>query len=167
VLIILGGLPGTGKTSLARALAERSGGVHLRIDTIEQTLRNAGAVDRSMDDVGYRVAYAVAEDNLWLGQTVIADSVNPIAITREAWRAVAERTGTTFIEVEVVCSDADEHRRRVETRTPDIPGLKVPAWKDVLARDYEPWETADLTIDTAGRSVEAIAADLVSRLPAA
>ena len=42
-----------------------------------------------MGDSGYRAAYAVAEDNLRLGHVVIADSVNPWPVTREAWRAVA------------------------------------------------------------------------------
>ncbi len=38
---------------------------------------------------GYIVAYRLAEHNLRLGLAVVADSVNPIEITREAWRAVA------------------------------------------------------------------------------
>ncbi|PWK92360.1 AAA family ATPase [Fulvimonas soli] len=42
LLIVLAGLPGGGKTTLARALAARLGATHLRIDTIEQTLRRAG-----------------------------------------------------------------------------------------------------------------------------
>ena len=42
MLIALGGLPGVGKSALARSLARRIGAVHLRIDTIEQAMRNAG-----------------------------------------------------------------------------------------------------------------------------
>jgi predicted kinase len=34
LLIILSGLPGTGKTSVARELAGQLGAVHLRVDTI-------------------------------------------------------------------------------------------------------------------------------------
>ncbi len=40
MLIALGGLPGTGKTTIARELARQLGAVHLRIDSIEQALRD-------------------------------------------------------------------------------------------------------------------------------
>jgi predicted kinase len=165
VLIVLGGLPGTGKTSIARELARRLAAMHVRIDTIEQTLKQTGAVPGPTDDHGYRVAYAIAEDNLKLGLTVIADSVNPVAVTRDAWRAVAERAGVTAFEVEIVCSDAGKHRRRVETRFPDIAGHERSSWEDVLARDYERWDQADLVIDTAGTDLNDVVTRLVSQLP--
>ena len=38
MLYIFGGLPGTGKTTLARYLAHHQRAVYLRIDTIEQAL---------------------------------------------------------------------------------------------------------------------------------
>jgi predicted kinase len=44
VLIILAGLPGTGKTTIARLLARRLGAVHVRIDSIEQAIRDSGGV---------------------------------------------------------------------------------------------------------------------------
>jgi predicted kinase len=154
MLIIFGGLPGVGKTAIATELACLTGALHLRIDSIEQALRASGAMSRPIDDAGYRVAYAVAEDNLRIGRTVIADSVNPLSLTRDAWTAVADRAGVRAIEVEVTCSDVNEHRRRVETRTSDIPGLKLPAWEEVIGREYHRWEGEHLVIDTAGRTVE-------------
>jgi predicted kinase len=92
MLIVLGGLPSTGKTTIARELARQLGAVHLRSDSIEQALRDYGVAGRSMDDAGYQAAYAIAADNLWIGRTVIADSVNPLPVTRDAWVAVAQRT---------------------------------------------------------------------------
>ncbi|EHJ48428.1 kinase [Solidesulfovibrio carbinoliphilus subsp. oakridgensis] len=160
-LIVLSGLPGTGKSSIARELARASGAVWLRIDSIEQALRDSGVVPGNMNDAGYRAAYAVAQDNLHLGRDVIGDSVNPWLLTRNAWRETGLRAGAQVLEVETLCSDIEEHRRRIETRTGEVPGLVLPDWQAVIGRDYHPWDRRHLTIDTAGRSVAACVALLL------
>ena len=98
---------------------------------------------------GYEIAYAVAAENLALGLRVVADSVNPLNITRDAWRNTAISQGKEFMDIEVICSDATEHRRRVEQRVSDIPGLKLPTWDETVSRQYEPWTMKRLIIDTA------------------
>jgi predicted kinase len=146
MLFVLSGLSGVGKTTIARHLAATIGAVHLRVDSIEQALRNLGW---AVQAEGYAVAHAVAEDNLRLGLTVIADAVNPWPITRDEWRSVAERAGVRAVDLEIVCSDVDEHRRRVESRSADIFGHRVPTWSEVIERDYRPWSRDRLVIDTA------------------
>src|SRR5688500_9811951 len=99
MLIVLSGLPGVGKTTIARALARVTGAMHVRIDSIEQALRNVGL---DVQGEGYAAAYAVSQDNLGLGRMVVADSVNPWPMTRSDWRAVASRAGVRVLDVEVV-----------------------------------------------------------------
>ena len=161
MLIVLSGLPGVGKTTIARALAARIGAVHIRIDSIEEALGRSTASVEPMNDAGYVVGYAVAEDNLRLGLTVIADSVNPWPETRDAWAAAAARAGVGAAEVEIICSDRNEHRRRVESRLLAESG--APTWHDVVARDYRDWSRARLVVDSAGRPV----ADAVDAIEAA
>src|SRR5690242_12492961 len=99
-LIVLSGLPGTGKSTLARELARQTRAVWLRVDSIEQAIVDAGADDPA--DAGYRACYAVAQDNLRLGRDVIGDSVNPWMLTRDAWRDAGLAAGAKVIEVEVI-----------------------------------------------------------------
>jgi predicted kinase len=160
LLVVFGGLPGAGKTTLARGLAQQLGATYIRIDTVEQALRDSGALAGGVDDAGYRIAYALAADNLRLGISVVADSVNPLKITRDAWGAVAADTGAQVIEIEVVCSDLVAHRRRVEFRQSDIPGLSLPSWQDVLDREYESWDRPHIVVETATTGVDEFLAEL-------
>ena len=75
MLIVFSGLPGCGKTTIASELARQSGGVYLRIDVIEQALRDARAFAGDVGASGYGVANALALSNVRLGHTVIADCV--------------------------------------------------------------------------------------------
>ena len=152
MLYIFGGLPATGKTELSRYLAHELCATYLRIDSIEQQLRNSGY--RDLYDEAYQIAFAFASDNLKSGKVVVADSTNPVAESRTGWINAAEEAGSAFLEIEIICSDIAEHRQRVEGRETDIPGLRLPDWNSVISREYEQWQSADLVIDTAGKSPE-------------
>jgi predicted kinase len=164
LLIAFGGLPGTGKTTVAQALARNLAAVYLRIDTLEQAVAAGMGDGTDIGPAGYLAGYAVAQDNLRLGLTVIADSVNGLDVTRSGWRKVALEAGVHIFEIELICSDTTMHRRRIEERWADIPGHTVPTWKSVLERQYDAWESEHLVVDTANRSFEAVVETIVHRL---
>ena len=74
MLTVFGGLPGTGKTTLARRIAALYAATYLRIDAIEQAMRNAGIPAEGIGAASYAVANAIAEANLLDGRTVVADA---------------------------------------------------------------------------------------------
>lgn len=152
MLLVFGGLPASGKSTISKRVAHELGAAYVRVDTIEQTLRDAGF--NKVHSEGYELAYEIAADNLSLGLTVVADSVNCIEITRNAWRTVGEMAKVPVLEIEVVCSDQKEHKWRVETRVTDIKQSTRVSWSEVISRDYEPWLQAHIEIDTAGASIE-------------
>jgi predicted kinase len=149
VLVIMSGLPATGKTTIARELARRLPAAHLRIDTVEQAVVDAGLAEHPVGVIGYSTCHRIAKDQLRTGLSVIADSVNPLAVTREGWHATAQETGSEYLDVEVICSDLQQHQERAETRTVDIPGLKPPDWQAIQSREYEEWKSDRLVLDTA------------------
>lgn len=95
-----------------------------------------------------------SRENLQLGNSVVADSVNPWRLTRDWWRAAAKDVNAPYFDVEVVCSDISEHRRRVENRSSDITGLALPTWQEVVDREYHPWTELRLQIDTAVLTIQ-------------
>jgi len=151
ILIVFGGLPATGKTTLSRELTRRYAASYIRVDAIEQSLRAAG---HDVGPMGYVIANALAAENLKLGRVVVADGVNPVRASREGWRQTALQSSMPIAEIEVICSDVALHRQRAEARTSDIPGLKPPTWQDIVTRHYEPWDRDHLVLDTAHDSID-------------
>ncbi len=147
LLIVFSGLPGTGKTTVSKALAAKLHAVYLRIDTIEQAMKSAGA--ERIGPAGYAVANALAEANLLLGHSIIADCVNPVRDSRLGWGSVAKQASAKLIDIYLICSDTIEHRRRVEGRFADIPGHILPTWEAIAQHKFETRDDEHLVLDTA------------------
>ena len=161
MLVVVSGLPATGKSSVAHRLAERNRTPFLRVDRIERAIVEWSELTHPMGPVGYAVAHALAAEQLGLGLDVVVECVNPLGVTRDAWVDTASLAGAAIVEVELICSDPVEHRHRVESRSSDVDGLTKPTWAQVQEREYEPWSRACLVLDTAAVSVAA-AVDLVA-----
>src|SRR5688500_2609583 len=101
-LYIFSGLPASGKSTLARELAKKINATFVRIDTLEQGLKDICKF-KNVEDEGYRLSHLVAKDNLSNGNSVIADSVNPWELTRKAWNEVASSVGAKYVNIEVAC----------------------------------------------------------------
>jgi hypothetical protein len=90
---------GERQDALSHLLASHVGAAHVRIDTIEQALRDLCAMN--VEGEGYRLAYRVAGDILRGGVRVVADSCNPIELTRREWEGVARDAGASFVNIEI------------------------------------------------------------------
>jgi len=147
-LYIFSGLPASGKSTLAKMLSEEFEIPYFRIDTVEQALRDLCNIE--VYGEGYRLTYRIIRDNLKLGISCIADSCNPIELTRDEWNQVAKDVGANYIDIEVICSNQEEHRFRVESRANEVNNLVLPSWQEVLDREYDDWIRERIVVDTAG-----------------
>lgn len=164
-LIVISGLPGVGKTSVAEIVATRTGSVHLSIDAVEESILACG-LPRGwhVGVAAYEAVGAMAELNLRLGRSVIVDAVNDSEKARQTWRAAAAGDESRIDFVHLVISDALEHERRLTGRNRGLAHVGEPTWADVQRRraDYAAWSGAVAVVETASRTADEIADTLIS-----
>lgn len=166
-LVVVSGLPGVGKTSVAVALADRMRAVHLSIDVVEETLLGCGfPAGWRVGVAAYEATRAAAELNLRLGHVVVVDAVNDSEEARQTWRTAADATESDLVFVHLVVSDEREHERRLGGRNRGFSHIPEPTWDDVQRRraEYAPWVDEHIEIDTSSRTPTEIADTLISRV---
>jgi predicted kinase len=166
-LIVISGLPGVGKTSVAAIVAARTESVHLSIDAVEESILACGLPSgRQVSVAAYEAARSMAEQNLRLGHDVVVDAVNDSEQARQTWRTAASRTGANIDFVYLVISDLREHERRIVSRDRGLAHVGEPSWEDVQRRrtDYVAWSGDVLEFDTSEQRADEVADALVARL---
>ncbi|KEI72234.1 AAA family ATPase [Endozoicomonas elysicola] len=161
-LYIFSGLPASGKSTLAQLLSRHLRAMYVRIDTIEQGLRDLCSL--KVEGEGYRLSYRIVQDNLKLGISVVSDSCNPIKLTRDEWQETAIQTTANFINIEIHCSDTVAHQQRAKSRSCSVTNLKLPDWNSIQHRQYAPWDREVIRIDTANKSIEQSFSELIEKL---
>lgn len=156
MLVVVGGLPGSGKSTVAEAFARRRRVPFLRVDRIEQAIVEHSSLSHPVGPAGYAVAHRLAAEQLAMGLDVVVECVNPLTVTRAGWDGTAASVGAQVVQVELVCSDPEEHRRRVESRGTDVEGLVKPTWSEIVGREWEPWPEPHLVLDSATSTVDAM-----------
>lgn len=149
-LIVLAGLPGSGKSFVADGLAPRLGAAVFSVDPIEAAILRAGIPQSFATGLAaYEVAVALAAHQLRLGLPALGDAVNGLEVARAMWRRAAAEAGAPLVFVRVTCSDPALHRHRLEVRRRGLDGFPEPTWDDVQARRIEPWTDPVVDVDTA------------------
>jgi predicted kinase len=152
-LIIFSGLPGTGKSTLAEALAKDFGIPVFAKDWLEATLLQSGLnpiiQTNPLKSVGYELLTILAERQFKLGQSVILDSVAGSQTIRSTWRQLSKQYATDWRVIECICSDESIHRARLQDRKRNIPGWHELEWSEVerAKQYYLAWEGERLVLD--------------------
>jgi aminoglycoside phosphotransferase family enzyme/predicted kinase len=123
VLIITRGLSGSGKSTVARDLCERSGMIQLRSDVERKRLAGLSATDTSQSGTGtglytadrtantYQHLGALAKTVLDAGYSVVVDATFLKREHRDHFRALAAETGTPFMVLECIAENSELERR--------------------------------------------------------
>jgi predicted kinase len=153
VLVLMSGLPGVGKSTIASELGRLLPAVVLSVDHIEDAMLRAGLAPSFETGVAaYEVGATVAREQLALGHSVIADAANYIEVGRDVWRrAVRSQQDAAIRVVHVECSDLGAHEQRLRQRNRGLSHYPEPTWADVEQRrlEVEPWSGDVLVVDSA------------------
>lgn len=143
MLVVMAGLPGTGKSSLAGVVGTRLKLPVVSVDPIESAILSAGIdADQPTGLAAYLVAETIAESVLASRGGIIVDAVNAVQPAREQWIRLAARQGTSVRFLEVICSDESVHRERLQARGRQLAHLSEPTWHAVEQSldEWEDWE---------------------------
>ena len=163
-LVLFSGLPGCGKTTLARRVAQQFRIPLFSKDRVQRVLRDHIPEATGMD--GYHLMLDLAEEQLGLGIPVVLDAVFPLLELRQAAREMAARHGARWRPVVCHYSEENLYRRRLEERVQYTPGWTPLGWEEVerVRTYYQPWPDGEaLTLD-AVEPIEANFARLVDYL---
>ena len=149
-LIIISGLPGTGKSTVAEGIAKKLSLPVLSVDPIEAAMWRAGISKEQTGLAAYEVVATAADEQLKLNLSVIIDAVSPVEASRATWRKIANAHNAHLVIMETICSDEELHKERIERRVRNIQGMPEITWRRVLERkaEYEPWTDQHLALDS-------------------
>lgn len=143
-LVLFSGLPGCGKTTLARQMAQRYRVPLFAKDRLQSALRRMELTGRSGPE-GYHLILDLAEEQLRLGVSAVIDGVFPRAGFREEARQIAAQHGALFRPIYCYCSDEAQWQARMQERTQYVPDWTPVGWDEVLRlrADFEPWKPGE------------------------
>jgi predicted kinase len=157
VLVLITGLQGSGKSTIAELAAELLGTPLIAHDWAMSGLRPFPEIQAALDAmeppghgrVGWSVLRALAQSQLRRGSSVVLDGVarKPQA---EALRVLAAEEGARFLIIMTECSDRVLHRARVDGRNRSIPGWYEFDWSQVerSSKSWDPNMPVHLKVDT-------------------
>jgi predicted kinase len=117
-LLQLAGAPATGKSLLAAEIVKHRPAVIVNSDVVKSTMLDAGVEWKLAGPTAYQVLFALADDLLGQGYSVIVDSPSHYSYIPESGERTGRAHGCRYRFIELVCPDLDELARRFAQRTP-------------------------------------------------
>lgn len=145
-LICVAGLPGCGKSVVARLLIERLGGLLLRTDAIRKELFASPDYSPEESIRTYAEFYHRAEEGLIAGRTVVMDATFYSEASREQAATIARRAGVSW-HLLLVTAPEEIVRKRIAQRTNDISDADFRVYLEMRAI-FEPLTEAEAETET-------------------
>lgn len=154
MLILIAGLPGTGKTTIARALSAMIGAIHLNSDVLRSQLGLMGQYTAEAKQQVYDALLDSAGVALAAGKTVIVDSTFYQKSIRQPFEHLAKVCGVPLHWVEIQASERTLEERLGKPRPDSEADYSV---YEKIRDLFEPLPEARLVINSDEETPESAA----------
>ena len=148
-IIIVGGLPGTGKTTISKRFSESIGAPVYTKDELEAVIVKGGLSNfENLRGVGYELLKTISLNNLNQGISSILDCIFPEHRVTAYWQQIISKP---IKYIECICPDETLHRTRLEARRRGIDGWYELTWEQVqeIKKQYQPFQESRLILNLA------------------
>lgn len=154
-VVIVCGLPGSGKSTLSERISKKLGWPVFSVDPIESAILKSG-IERGFETglAAYMVAETLADEQLKLGHSTIVDAVSAVDESKQMWRSLAAKHKAELVIIEVHCSDEKLHKQHLQARVKNLHGIPEVTWEDVDKRrkQYVAWKEHVLKLNSTEKS---------------
>ena len=157
MLLLIAGLPGTGKTTVARAFAALSGATHLNSDVLRRELGLMGHYAPEDKEKVYDTMLSKTREALSCGETVVVDSTFYKEQVRAPFTALADECGVPLLWVEVQAGEQTLRERLSHPRPDSEADFQV---YEKIRDAFEPLPGNRLVVNTDQDTPESAAAKI-------
>ncbi|MFT5594831.1 MAG: adenylate kinase family enzyme [Oceanicoccus sp.] len=156
-MIIIGGVPGAGKSTLAKGLSKELNIPAFSKDELEAAVARRGLCkNKETQGVGFEIMAVIAKTQIENDNSAIFDFIASKSRITEQWSELLE---SEIKYIECICSNEEIHKERIQSRNRNIEGWYELVWEDVLTirKYFQPLMTDRLILDSVDNLNENIA----------
>lgn len=147
-IIIIGGIPGAGKSTLAKALSKELNIPAFAKDELEAAVARRGLCNnKETQGVGFEIMAVIAKNQIENNNSAIFDFIASKSRITERWPELLE---SEIKYIECICSNEEIHKERIQSRNRNIEGWYELVWEDVLTikQYFQPLMANRLIVDS-------------------
>lgn len=151
MLIMITGLPGSGKTTFAKALADSLNAVHLNTDIIRNNMGRRGKYDETSKSMIYANMLRQTESYLHRGEDIVVDATFYKAALRKPYKKLAKKYKNQLFWIMIIAEESVIKERMLQKRQYSEADFDVYL---TIKSIYEPLEEGHLILHSDSYPIE-------------
>jgi predicted kinase len=151
MLLLISGLPGSGKSFFAKAFSAKLGASHINSDQVRKALKKRGMYSDEAKMEVYLEMEQIADRELSLGRRVVVDATFYLKESRDRFRLLAQKHGTDLYMIVVMAKEKLVRERLARPRPDSEADFEV--YKKIKSQ-FEPFEEPHLELESTNENLD-------------